>query len=176
MKDEKQDEEFFTLMRGAVMALERIAKSLEMSENIDLKGMEIAKTMADAVADVITQDLGMDKIHKVDVPTHTDGDLFVAHIEQHLDPGEVVMCKICERTMKEIVDAINDIEDVVDDIIASDEYDPEDDTYATGKECPNCGYEKGITKHTNGPEGMEIHYHCDSCHHIWPYVLAKDRS
>lgn len=55
------------------------------------------------------------------------------------------------------------------------QYDPEDDTYATGKECPNCGEENPISKHTDGPEGMEDQWHCEACHHIWPYVLFEDR-
>jgi len=35
--------------------------------------------------------------------TKSDADIFVAHIKQHLQPGQKVICKICNKTIDEIV-------------------------------------------------------------------------
>lgn len=46
------------------------------------------------------------------------------------------------------------------------DYDPEDDTFATGKECPNCGEGDISTWHSS--TGQPDTFECNECHHQWP--------
>lgn len=121
-------------------ALERIADYLEEKEEIDTRGIELAEDFAGFIKLVIEGDSEKPEF----VPVHPLEPLTQEQVERQTIAEH-------EREMEAL-----DLEN----------YDPEDDTYAMGKECPNCG---GENIHTNGPQGDIGPQHlCHECHHVWP--------
>lgn len=173
-----EDDEFEGLVIRGVVALERIADSLEAAEVNDAKGMDMAKSFTDMIKMVIEH--GGDRIHRVDVPpTVGDGDMLGINAEMAAPPtvGDVVPTATCEQCGCEMGwDPDNPdpkicvlcrepptVGDVVDDTT-----------------CPNCGEGriKGHQGHAAAPDedpSSETHWHCEDCKHIWPYVMHEER-
>ena len=42
--------------------------------------------------------------HEPLTPENLKDDKFIKHIQNHLQPGQVVVCKICGKTVREILD------------------------------------------------------------------------